>query len=1187
MKCSLALSFCFSCLLCCCQAASAVTPPGIVFESEAISEPQGAWIRNRTTADHWNLWTKEDKIEKKRSGGAVLASPSVKVDRNSPEEGAPPLHSVVRGLKPGLYQVYVSAPGRPLAYSLDGKQWQRYAGGELNLGRRQIGSEPFEIWIDDRFAAPQDNPGPGYYDYVRFVPVPECSKNVRCEEAYSGLEHWLTAGKRGFGVFIGDLELSGFVREANGGRLRADKPGDSFTYVVKTPGRCWPALAMTDSAAAMEVLNVTVNGHKVGCIAATGTEDGPALFCFNKPLELTAGDRLTFTCVGKGICRVDKLLLATVPIVLPEPKCENLAAWSDAPGKADLCWTTSRLMETGYVEYGVDGFQHKTEVSDYRGRNHRVRLAGLDPKKPYQARIVTQHAERPIVSPTIRFQAAPPVAPPTTADTIPLTVAEPTGYARSAWPATIGMPFGRGRLAQVEDLRLFDAQGKPVPLQAELFSRWPDGSVKWSVLSFLADTGSQPAKYRLQSKPDWPQPPTDSPLLTLDDTPQAWRLVADGNRIEVSKQRSFPLDGLEVVDGQGPALACGPADPTSFAVESNGPVRAVVKWSGPLVGPQGPAGWSYLVRLELWKGKLQGWDISVSSDEGPRRFRTLRSISLLGPKVTGPVQGSLGDMPLQPITGQGLSLVQDRDDHFTLQTPSGTQQGKQATGLAVVRTTSQSMALYVPHFWEAYPNGLAIGPEGLRVQLLPPLPPDAYRDPESRKLFCKLFAWCQDGRYRVSGGQLIRRQVWIKHDPGEQTQQFAAWMAQPLLPQAEPAYLCATGVLGRPIFAQTRGKWEQYERFFESGFQKSLADRRQQRTYGWMHFGDWFGERVINYGNSEYDMAWALAVQWMRSGDRRYFLRGLEMARHVSSVDTLHGPGAANLNGLVYEHSFNHVGTPLKPDELRALNPGDKLLEDYLELYGGSMLHGAIDRQGHIFEEGNWMYAALTGDRFLRDVAERVCTNQAEKLTPRFDFSIERTAAWPLTNAVTAYRFTSNPYYLNAARLIMERVAERQDPATGGWPHWPPLNETDDVPTYGGKAFAVGVLSFGILRYLDEEPQERPEVRQMIVRGADWLMNESWVPGQGFRYITNCAKYRNAGRRGATCLLNAEIVAAAYEFTHEPRYAAFWREMVGQILEGGGSGNGKSFTQETRQTAFALDRAANAGIAKESPAPAK
>jgi hypothetical protein len=1189
MKSIRSLLWCAFCAwLLCSPTASAKTPPGIVFESEAISQPADAWLRDRSTPDHWNLWTREERIAEKRSGGAVLAAPPVKQDRATPEAGAPPLHSVVRGLKPGLYQVYVSAPGRPLAYSLDGKQWQRYAGGELNLGQRLLDARPFEIWIDDRFAAPEDNPGPGYYDYLRFVPVPQCSANVGREEAWDGLELWLNSGRRGYGVFIGDLELAGFERVANGGRLACDQPGSSFTYVVKTAGRYWPALAMADAAGTMEELSVAVNGRRVGHIAATGSEDEPVLFCFRQPLKLAAGDRLCFTCVSRGVCRVDKLLLATTPIVLPEPKCEHLAAWSAAPGTVDLCWTTSRRMATGQAEYGTDGFAHKTAPNDYRGRNHRVHLMGLDASKPYQARIVTEHAGRPVVSTTLCFRAAPPTPPATVADTIPLVIAEPTATPRAAWPTSIGMPFGRGRLARVEDLRLFDAQGKPVVLQAELFARWPDGSVKWAVLSFLADTGSQPVTYRLQAKSGGVQAACGAALLTLCDTPAAWTLAAGGRRLTISKQHSFPLGGLEVVDGAQVRLTCGPADPTSVAVESNGPVRAVVKWSGPLVGPQGPAGWSYLVRVELWKGQFQQWDISVSSDLGPRKFRTLRSISLLGPALKGPVEAALGEMPIAPVTVQGLSLVQDRDDHFTLRTPTGTQEGQHASGLAVLRAGAESLAVYVPHFWEAYPHGLSVGPDGLRVQLLPALSTDAYRDPASRQLFAKLYTWCADGQYRVSGGQLIRRQVWIKHDPGPRPQQFAAWMAEPLLPQAPPAYLCATGVLGRPIFAQTPGTWDEYERYYEKSFEKFATDRRQQRTYGWMHFGDWFGERGMNYGNSEYDTAWSTAVQWMRTGARRYFLRGLEMARHVSSVDTLHGPGAADLNGLVYEHSFNHVGTPLTPEQLMAFNPDDRRLAAYLEEYGRNLLHGAIDRQGHVFEEGNWIYAALTGDRFLRDVAERVCTNQAEKLTPRFDFTIERTAAWPLINAVAAYRFTSNPYYLNAARLMIERVRERQDPATGGWPHWPPLSETDNVPTFGGKAFAVGVLSFGILRYLDEEPLDRPEVRQMIVRGADWLMNESWMPGQGFRYITNCAKYRNAGRPGSFCQLNAEIVAAAYEFTHEPRYAAFWREMMSRILQGSTSGMGKDFTQSTRQTAFALDRAARLGIARASArAPSK
>ena len=132
--------------------ATGIEPEGIVFEAEAISTPRSAWRDNRSDDKHWNLWTKEQDIDKKRSGGAVLASPVAKADRATPEEGAPPLHSVVPGLKPGWYRVFASGPGRPLAYSLDGEEWLKHQGGELALGIWQAADKPFELWVDDRLS---------------------------------------------------------------------------------------------------------------------------------------------------------------------------------------------------------------------------------------------------------------------------------------------------------------------------------------------------------------------------------------------------------------------------------------------------------------------------------------------------------------------------------------------------------------------------------------------------------------------------------------------------------------------------------------------------------------------------------------------------------------------------------------------------------------------------------------------------------------------------------------------------------------------------------------------------------------------------------------------------------------------------------------------------------------------------
>ena len=58
-----------------------------------------------------------------------------------------------------------------------------------------------------------------------------------------------------------------------------------------------------------------------------------------------------------------------------------------------------------------------------------------------------------------------------------LTVAEPSGVARSSWPVKSGIPLGRGVLHDPDAVALFDGQGKPLPLHTEVLARWTDGLI--------------------------------------------------------------------------------------------------------------------------------------------------------------------------------------------------------------------------------------------------------------------------------------------------------------------------------------------------------------------------------------------------------------------------------------------------------------------------------------------------------------------------------------------------------------------------------------------------------------------------------------------------------------------------------------------------------------------------------------
>jgi len=1000
-------------------AGSAVEPEGIVFQAEAISTPHSAWWDNRSDDTHWNLWTREEDIEKKRSGGAVLASPVAKAERATPEAGAPPLHSVVRELPPGWYRVFASAPGRPLAYSLDGQEWFPHQGSELSLGIWQAAGKPFELWVDDRYAPPPGNPGPGYYDYLRFVPC-----------------------------------------------------------------------------------------------------DSPAI--------------------------------------------ENLETVSFEPGQASVCWTTNVPLATGWVEL-VDGpAAAGKNTSPTLVRNHQVRLDGLEPGRTYLARVLTNLGTSRLASAEFALRAAPPECRTGREFSIPLAVPEPGRCPRRACPATVGIPFSPGALGSTADLRLVTRDGQPVTLQADVFSRWPDGSVKWAIISFLADStrDGQPG-YRLEAVPGGAARPAAEPLVQVTPTPEGYQLRTAWARLELDRRTSW-----EVVDGEGRSWICGEPEPAGVEVESNGPVRAVVRLSGllrPADGSQVEAEWGYLARLTFYREQpLIEVDVSLWRDLPDGGFGTLRSWTVRVPGSTTAAKEADGKPQFE--------IIQDRDDRCVYQgtrPESIAADPKQGPSTIHLGRGTGALSVSLGDLRQQYPLGYRSHSSGVELLLLPPLAADAYTDEESRPWQARLYTSFQDGKYLIRSGQLLRRRGFVRFGACDDEAALSSWLENRLLPQAPAEYLCSTGVLGRALPA-AGAPWAEFEAWFQRNFARYEQNCAANRSLGAMHYGDWFGERVLNYGNNEYDLAWGLAVQWLRTGQRAYFDRGMAMALHYSSLDTLHGRAAETARGLCWEHSFNHVGTPREPEELLSL--GDRQVREYLDLYGKSMLRGAIDPQGHIYQEGNWIYAALTGDRFLADVAQRVCRQQAARLTVNYDFGIERSGGWPLINAAGAYRHSGDPFYLNAARLMVQRCLQRQDPQTGGWLHQPPLSETDGEKTLGGKAFAVGILSNGILRYLDVEPNDRPDVRQMVVRGADWLMQEAWNPDKGFRYISNCAKYRDTGDRGVTCLLNAELAAAAYEFTGEQKYVDFGRELLRDQFTGTQNGMGKTFAMSIRQTIFGLDR---------------
>ena len=116
---------------------------------------------------------------------------------------------------------------------------------------------------------------------------------------------------------------------------------------------------------------------------------------------------------------------------------------------------------------------------------------------------------------------------------IGLVDADGGGTNRVGLPVSGGIPFPRGVLTAPR-VRLADSDARPVPLQSQITARWPDGSIQWLLLDFLAAGEGYRLMYHAESLAV-PPPEHPQPIRLID---KEGRLVLENGllRLEFRKQ---------------------------------------------------------------------------------------------------------------------------------------------------------------------------------------------------------------------------------------------------------------------------------------------------------------------------------------------------------------------------------------------------------------------------------------------------------------------------------------------------------------------------------------------------------------------------------------------------------------------------------------------------------------------------
>ncbi len=225
------------------------------------------------------------------------------------------------------------------------------------------------------------------------------------------------------------------------------------------------------------------------------------------------------------------------------------------------------------------------------------------------------------------------------------------------------------------------------------------------------------------------------------------------------------------------------------------------------------------------------------------------------------------------------------------------------------------VAAGIRNFVEEYPKGFDLKQNEANVYLWPPTSEPMSFARNSGKL---------DGQMLDNFAQGLAKTTEVTynfHDSKKSTDQLRKeldFFLNPPAAHADPQWYSDSDVFGK--FSPRKSEHSEYERGMDYKFDWMLFNQNWQPWYGMFDYGDfqtyYYKKRWYMWSNNEPAQDFMFWMQFMRTGDQRYFKAADATSKHTMDVDNIHWPAFPKYNAAsndavdYWDYQGKKSGTP-------------------------------------------------------------------------------------------------------------------------------------------------------------------------------------------------------------------------------------------------------------------------------------